>query len=36
LVTVPDTTTAAAHAASIDLIAPEAIAAVRAESIANF
>jgi phosphatidate phosphatase APP1 len=36
MVTVPDTTTAAEHAASIGLIAPEAIAAVRAESIANF
>jgi phosphatidate phosphatase APP1 len=36
MVTVFDTTAAAEHAASIGLIAPEAIAAVRAESAASF
>ena len=36
MVAVPDTTAAAEHAASIGLIAPEAIAAVRAESTASF
>jgi hypothetical protein len=36
MVAVPDTTAAAEHAASIGLIAPEAIAAVRAESAASF
>jgi phosphatidate phosphatase APP1 len=36
MVAVPDTTTAAEHAASIGLIASEAIAAVRAESAAGF
>jgi phosphatidate phosphatase APP1 len=36
MVAVPDTTAAAEHAASIGLIAPDAIAAVRAESAASF
>jgi phosphatidate phosphatase APP1 len=36
MVAVPDTTAAAEHAASIGLIAPEAIAAVRAEGAASF
>ncbi|CAA9470168.1 MAG: hypothetical protein AVDCRST_MAG58-4135 [uncultured Rubrobacteraceae bacterium] len=36
MVTVPDTTAAAEHAASMGLIAPDAIAAVRAESAAGF
>jgi hypothetical protein len=36
MVTVLDTTAAAEHAASTGLIAPEAIAAVRAESAASF
>jgi phosphatidate phosphatase APP1 len=36
MVAVPDTTSAAEHAASIGLIAPDAIAAVRAESAAGF
>jgi phosphatidate phosphatase APP1 len=36
MVAVPDTTAAAEHAASIGLIAPDAIDAVRVESTANF
>jgi phosphatidate phosphatase APP1 len=36
MVAVPDTTAAAEHAASIGLIAPDAIAKVRAESAASF
>jgi phosphatidate phosphatase APP1 len=36
MLAVPDTTAAAEHAASIGLIAPDAIAAVRAESAAGF
>ena len=36
MVAVPDTTTAAEHAASIGLVAPSAIAAVRAESTASY
>jgi phosphatidate phosphatase APP1 len=36
MVAVPDTTAAAEHAASMDLIAPDAIAAVLAESAARF
>ena len=36
MVAVPDTTAAAEHAASIGLIAPDAIATVRAESAAGF
>jgi hypothetical protein len=36
MVAVPDTTVAAEHAASIGLIVPEAIAAVRAEGAASF
>jgi phosphatidate phosphatase APP1 len=36
MVAVPDTTAAAEHASSIGLIAPDAIAAVRAESAASF
>jgi phosphatidate phosphatase APP1 len=35
MVAVPDTTTAAEHAASIGLVAPSAIAAFRAESTAS-
>jgi phosphatidate phosphatase APP1 len=36
MVAVPDTTAAAEHAASIGLITPDAIAAVRSESAASF
>jgi hypothetical protein len=36
MVAVSETTAAAEHAASIGLIAPDAIAAVRAESAASF
>ncbi len=36
MLAVPDTTAAAEHAASVGLIAPDAIAAVRAESAAGF